>query len=335
MQTSPPDLTTYLLQKKPPRVFITSHINSDPDGFCSAAALGEYFQRLLPNSQFSLYFDSLTKLSSKIAKSLDLTYHNTPDQTPNLWIVTDTSNPSQIGSIEKYFSPEIEVIVIDHHGESSSSFKPHPMNYCHSSSSAGELAYELLQPKIQPLNSLEATLILTAIVYDTRRFLLAQPKTMNIVSSLINSGADYTRVIKLLQQEMDLSERMARLKAAQRVEFFQCNGWIIAQTHVSAFEASAARALINLGADVAFGLAMRPNEVRISARASQSFYSSTGIRLDQDILSLIGSIIGGSIGGHPTAAGANGSKNGIEALKTVLAELQRRITEKNLFRQEA
>jgi len=163
------------------------------------------------------------------------------------------------------------------------------------------------------------------ILYDTRRFTLVSNETFAVVMDLLRAGANYGKALELLRTTMDKSEKIARLKAAQRATLHKIRDWIIVTSHVSTYEASACRAFIDLGADVAFVVAEKDNEVRISARAAQEFYEKTSINLAK-IMEKVGKVIGGVGGGHATAAGANGIKNGEEGLKEALKILKEEIS---------
>ena len=111
---------------------------------------------------------------------------------------------------------------------------------------------------------------------------------------------------------MDESERIARLKASRRVKLLKTGDWIVAFSHVSAYQASAARALIMLGAHVAVVAGQRGDTLRISLRASNDFYEKTKVHLGRDIAKPLGEYMRGMGGGHSVSAGANG-KGDIEA----------------------
>ncbi len=66
------------------------------------------------------------------------------------------------------------------------------------------------------------------------------------------------------------------------------DNWIIAFSHVSAFEASAARALVDLGAHVAAVAGEKGGGVEISLRCTREFTEKTGIHLGRDIAKLVG-----------------------------------------------
>ncbi|MFW9932966.1 MAG: DHH family phosphoesterase, partial [Candidatus Thorarchaeota archaeon] len=127
----------------------------------------------------------------------------------------------------------------------------------------------------------------------------------------------------------DRSERIARLKAASRLLVHTIGDWVIVTAKIGAYEASACRGLIDLGADVAIvGGKPAKDVVRISARSTNEFYQETGINLGTDIMEPLGELIDGKGGGHPNAAGANGTRNRKKALLQSV-ELIRKILEQN------
>jgi bifunctional oligoribonuclease and PAP phosphatase NrnA len=91
------------------------------------------------------------------------------------------------------------------------------------------------------------------------------------------------------------------------------NDWIIALSNVSAYQASAARALIDLGAHVAAVAGKKDNspEIEISMRCNREFSEKTGIHLGKDVAKPLGQYLQGEFlqgmgGGHAMAAGVNG-----------------------------
>jgi phosphoesterase RecJ-like protein len=144
--------------------------------------------------------------------------------------------------------------------------------------------------------------LLTGIVFDSQNFRLADCRTIATVSLLCTLGAEIAPSRKLLFLPKERSETIARLKGAQRSKFEEINGWIVARSHVSSFQASVARALIELGADFAAVAGSQERGKTIcSLRATQNFVDKTGIELASKFLPQVklNSDLGG---GHPTAA---------------------------------
>ena len=129
----------------------------------------------------------------------------------------------------------------------------------------------------------------------------------------------------MLSLPMDPSERIARLKACQRAKLMKIDDWIIALSHVSAFQASAARALISLGADLAVVAGQVDDAVRISLRCTNEFHEKTGIHLGRDIAKPLGDYLHGMGGGHSISAGVNGVGDVEAALKKCVRILREKI----------
>jgi nanoRNase/pAp phosphatase (c-di-AMP/oligoRNAs hydrolase) len=129
----------------------------------------------------------------------------------------------------------------------------------------------------------------------------------------------------MLSLPMDFSERVARLKASRRTRLFRVGNWIIALSHVSAYEASAARALVDLGAHVAAVAGSKNGRTEISLRSSLEFNKQTGVHLGRDIAKPLGEYLHGMGGGHATAAGVNGEGDMEIGLKRCIALLKEKL----------
>jgi hypothetical protein len=87
---------------------------------------------------------------------------------------------------------------------------------------------------------------------------------------------------------------------------FYIQDYIIAFSYVSSFEASASKAIVDLGADLSFVIVLeKNNRFRISARAAEPLFTNTSFHLGR-FLAAIGLIFEGSGGGHDGAAGCYG-----------------------------
>ena len=96
------------------------------------------------------------------------------------------------------------------------------------------------------------------------------------------------------------------LKASQRLKLHTVGDWIIATSHLSSFQASAARALLLLGADLAIVVGNDKRKLRVSMRSTERFHKETSIHLGRDIAIPLGEEFEGAGSGHSTAAGVNG-----------------------------
>jgi len=164
------------------------------------------------------------------------------------------------------------------------------------------------QARIKPGRQ-EALALFLGMLYDTRHFILATSKTFETVSKLVKAGVDAEKAIPLLAAPIDNSERIARLKAANRLQLVRIGEWLIVISRVSTYQASAARALTMLGAHVAVVGGEKQGQLRISMRASNDFCQKTGIHLGKNVAKPLEEHVHGMGGGHDTAAGFNGEGN--------------------------
>jgi nanoRNase/pAp phosphatase (c-di-AMP/oligoRNAs hydrolase) len=126
------------------------------------------------------------------------------------------------------------------------------------------------------------------------------------VADLIDAGVNAQEALALLSIPMEESERIARLKASKRIKLLKIGEWLIVLSHVGAYQASAARALISLGAHVVIVAGQKGDKLRISMRASQDFYRKTNFHLGRELAKPLGEHFRGMGGGHAVAAGMNG-----------------------------
>src|SRR3972149_6738160 len=178
-----------------------------------------------------------------------------------------------------------------------------------------EIVYNLYrQLDLKPdLN--EAKALFLGITFDTRHFVLANSSTFKTLSELGDIGVNAQETLSALALPMDFSERVARMKACRRAKLLKIGNWIIALSYVSAYQASAARALVDLGAHMAGVAGQKKEKIEISLRCTREFSQQTGIHLGRDIAKPLGEYLKGMGGGHATAAGVNGIGEGETGLK--------------------
>jgi phosphoesterase RecJ-like protein len=277
------------------------------------------YKNINPTGTSVLACDDVSKLSVQVLQSLspDTEVMSTVQGTFDLVVLLDSNSIQQVGvPFEQYLSDPSRVVIIDHHADDPDILSISENAIVRSDRySTCELLVDIYGELGVQITPRIANLLLTGMLFDTRRFFYADRYTFDSASLLIGWGADYPLCIQSLIIRADRSERIARLKAASRVQLHQIGQWLVVTARVGAFEASACRGLIDLGADVAIvGGKPAKDVVRISSRSTNEFYQSTGISLGTDIMAPIGDIIGGKGGGHANAAGANGVKERKAAL---------------------
>jgi phosphoesterase RecJ-like protein len=301
-------------------LLILGHQNADPDAICSMVAFKFLFHTLNPKGTSSLACNDISRLGVQVIHNFapDVKMADTIADDFDLIVLLDTNSKHQIGPrLNDLLTDPSRTLVIDHHEHNPNIHKLAEHTLIDSSkSSTCEIMFRLILDLKVQLDETTANLLLTGIIFDTRRFFYADADTLTTVTSLIQAGADYQACVNSLIIKPDRSERIARLKAAGRLKIHNIDEWIIVTSKVGAFEASSCRSLIDLGADVAIvGGIPSKGVVRISARSTKEFHSKTGVSLGSDVMENLGEIIDGEGGGHSNAAGANGKKNLEKALK--------------------
>jgi len=295
------------------------HQNADPDALCAMIAFSRLYLNLNPTGSPTLMADDLSRLSTQVMNYFNLndTILEEPHTQFDLVVLLDTNSVFQLGPrFQDIPSEPAKTIIIDHHEPTSEAETISEQRIVkHDRFSTCEIIAQLYDEFDIPMDPNTADLLMTGIIFDTRRFLYTDIQTLQIVISLIQKGAQYENCIKSLQIQPNRSERIARLKAAGRVVVHLLGEWIVVSSTINAFEASACRSLIEMGADVAIvGGKPAKDIVRLSSRSTTEFYHKTGINLGTDIMEPIGEVIQGKGGGHANAAGANGKKNLKKAL---------------------
>ena len=232
-------------------------------------------------------------------------------------VLLDTNTVQQLGELaEPVSKSSAPIVVVDHHS-------PHPETIekvklaitKEESSSTCEVVYDFFKQADLKPNGDEAKALFLGIAFDTRHFVLANSSTLRTISELCDLGVNPQETLTLLSLPMDFSERIARIKSCKRAKLLKLNGWIIAFSHVSSYQASVARAIVDLGAHAAAVAGKRDDTVDVSFRCTREFNKETGIHLGRDIAKPLGESLKGMGGGHAAAAGASGIGTVEEGLK--------------------
>lgn len=295
------------------RILLLCHHNADPDSICAAYAVQALSEVLDTSVESDIFLPGgASSLSRRIMEELGIVVIEDPNvDDADVLVVLDTATLRQLDEWgEVVASADAPIVLIDHH-------HPHPETSSiaslslvdEASSSTCEIVYQLyegygLTPSIRVAKAL-----LAGIAYDSKHFSIGTTRTLRSVSQLLEIDGPLEEVISFLTPEWDRSERIARLKAAQRMQLHEVGGWTIATSHLSSFQASAARAFLGLGADVAVVAGRDKKKLRASIRATGQFHMETSIHLGRDIAMPLGEEFGGAGSGHATAAGVNGEGN--------------------------
>ncbi len=161
--------------------------------------------------------------------------------------------------------------------------------------------------------------LLTGIAFDSKFFSIGDAKMFQRVSNLLKITGEISVISNLMKSTYSYSEKIARIKSAQRGKVHKIKSWVIVTSEISSYQASGARGLISLGADLAIVAGAKKDKFRASLRSTQKFYQDTSINLGH-IAKELGKTLNGGGSGHPTAAGLNG-RGEIEELFTKMLEI--------------
>ncbi len=310
------------------RAAILCHHNADPDAVCSAYALSRMLEALRPGLTTICYAaQGVSKLSKRILEYLGFPFSDEVDLSEaDVMFMVDTNNIEQLEELKDEVARragEIPLIVIDHHARHPDTEELAALYIVDErASSTCEMIVGFYEELGLELDTKTAEALFLGIAYDTRHLVFASADTFLAVAKLVRAGARPRKLFPLLSMEMDFSERVARLKACSRARIYRFGDWLVAFSHVSAFQASAARALLSLGAHLAIVAGEKDDRLRVSMRATEEFASKTGIHLGRDLARPLGQRIRGMGGGHALSAGANGEGEPEEALHICLELLK-------------
>ena len=309
------------------RIIVMGHKITDVDAL--GAAIGIYRAgRTIGKQVHIVVNDPTTSIKPLMAGFID-----NPEYTPDMFIdsetaqqladnntvviVVDTNKPSYT-ECQELLSLTKTIVVLDHHRRGSEVISNAVLSYVEPyASSTCEMVSEILQYFADglKLRSIEADCLYAGIIIDTNNFTTrAGVRTFEAAAFLKRSGADITRVRKLLRDNIDSYK--ARAEAVRNAEIYR-DHFAIALCPSEGLEsptvvgAQAANELLNISdVKASFVLTRYNDEIYISARA-----------IDEINVQVMMEKLGG--GGHLNIAGAQ-MKTPVEDAKK---ELQRVIDE--------
>jgi phosphoesterase RecJ-like protein len=327
------EITRILDESNAHLVVLLCHHNADPDAICSSYAFASLLRRLRPGIQSEIgAAQGISRLSKHILEYLSIEVKTQPSiEKADAIVLLDTNTIQQLDNLaERVKHSKAPLIVIDHHAAHPETERLAKLCITNEeASSTCEIIYNLFKETGITANVNEAKALFLGITFDTRHFILANSSTLKTVAELIDAGVNAQEALAMLSLPMDFSERVARLKACRRVKLFKIGNWIIAFSHVSAYQASAARSMIEIGAHVAAVAGQKNENIEISLRCVREFQEKTGIHLGKDIAKPLGEYLHGMGGGHSTAAGVNGVGDVETGLKRCLRLLKEKLANHN------
>jgi phosphoesterase RecJ-like protein len=322
-------LLKILRDSKASFILLLCHRSADADAICSAYALQCLLKRFLPDAVFEVGCpQGVNKPSKLLLERMPITVNMKPNiESAEVIIFLDLNTFDQLdqvaNAIRKSPAPKI---IVDHHYPSPDTDKICKLCIIdHDAAANCEIVYRLFkQAKVKP-DASEAKALFIGIAFDTRHFALANASTFNIVASLVERDIDVQATLQEFALPIDTSERLAKLKACKRARIERVNGWIIALSHVSAYQAPAAKSLVDLGAHAAAVAGDKGGKIEVSLRCTRQFSEQAGINLGKDIAAPLGEFLNGVGGGHAMAAGVSGTGEIDPTLKQCLVLFKQRI----------
>jgi len=323
------DILHVLEDTKASFVLLLCHRSADADAICSAYALQGLLKRFLPDVVFEIGCpQGVNKPAKQLFEHLPIAVNLKPNiESAETIVLLDMNTVEQLDEtadvIKKSSAPKI---IIDHHAPNAETMQICKVCIVDEKAAANcELIYRLFSQAEAEPNLNEAKALFVGIAFDTRHFALANSSTFEIIAKLVATGIDVQPTLALFAQPIDLSERVAKLKACKRAKIVKVESWIIALSHVSAYQASAAKALVDLGAHMAAVAGKKSGKVELSLRCTRQFNELAGVHLGVDIATPLGEFLGGVGGGHAMASGVSGKGEIQQALKQCLVLIKQKI----------
>lgn len=301
-------------------IVLVMHSQADPDAVGAAIGLAHLIRSINPNLMIRTLEPTLSTLGHKLLEFSN--YHLEAIEinqitSPTLFVFLDTNiiDPRLI-------APKKQFAIIDHHIRIPLEVEVAFDYQLDSFRATTEIIASWYYNEDFPLTQEVIKGLLAGIIFDTRRFLHADRDLFDCVNFLLRNNSEiYLETMKLFTSSRTKSEKLACIKAAQRMKRIHLNNKILLFSYVSSFEAAAARSLISLGGDIAIVIANRKQETRISLRTTLGLPNETGVSLGRDIIPELINQFGGTGGGHDSAAGYNAPLIEIKTVKRFLFQL--------------
>jgi phosphoesterase RecJ-like protein len=285
------------------RTLVLSHRNADIDALGSSIALALMFPNVTVGAVESLSRGAqnlLRNFEGRLEVLVDPPVDD--DMAPYDRIVfVDTANPTQVEPYDRFLS---SAIVIDHHVENHALASVNPRYVCDATSpSCAQLVHRLAMDAGAEVGRDAALALVAGILADTERFRIAPNSALRDALAIMDEGElELIDVIAAIERPVyERSQVIANLKAARRLEHFVVGPFILARTRVGAFEASVARHLVAMGADVALVASEDGGTISVTGRASRRALDA-GFHLGM-FFQTLAERTGGDGGGHRGAAG--------------------------------
>ena len=301
-------------------IVLVMHSQADPDAVGAVIGLTHLIRVTNPNLMIRTLEPTLSVLGQNLLRFSDFHLDAIDINqiiSPALFVFLDTNY------IDPHLStPNRQFAIIDHHVHIPLEVEVEFNYQLNSFRATAEIIASWYYNEKISLTQQVIKGLLAGIIYDTRRFLNADRDLFECINFLLRNNSNiYHETMKLFTSSRTQSEKLACIKSAQRMKRLHINNKILLFSHVSSFEAAAARSLITLGGDITIVVANRKKETRVSLRTTLGFPKETGISLGKDIIPELINQFGGTGGGHDSAAGFNAPLLELKTIKQFLFQL--------------
>ncbi len=296
-------------------VNVVAHRYADLDSYGSALGMAELLRSwgksptlVCPEGVSA----KVRHVASRIGHTVDCADHAAERPT----ILVDVGGAAQLSGVPL----GRPLVVVDHHSHPDERLvRSADLSIRKGYPSSSEIVVELLmEAGVRPTPQ-TAMLLLLGILEDTGKLSRATARTLGLASYLLEYlGIRLGDAVALVQEGSPAdSERVAQIKAAMRMQVFRVGDKLVCISHVGSFEASAAKALLGLGCDIAMVLKSGGEETRLVVR-------SRGVPVG-GLARYVADRLGWEAGGHDTAsvaiARARHSKRELKGYARIIARL--------------
>ena len=298
------------------KILLLAHAGADIDSIASAGAL--YFSLKNKKNACIGVPDHINQSAAAFAKNMHIPFKINPSfEGFDFILAFDFCGLEMAGTQkEKIKNFGGEIFVFDHHKKTNNPVAWQKNSLIEEKAvSATEVVYSWLAKSRVKLNKKSAACIACGVIVDSAGFHVADHNTFRIMAKVVEkSKLSFSGLVSLFEVSRDISEKIAKLKAARRVRIFKSFDNLIAFSNVGSFESSSAMSLVFLGAGIAFVGSGQGGKILVSARAKNSVIEKTGFDLVKHVFVPLQEKFGGSGGGHCGAAAFNCEGKNLEKI---------------------
>ena len=293
-------------ESKGMKAAITFHSVADTDSVASANAMATYFENSTIVNPDYITKNAMTLLKKYAGQRIKMAEKIPEDA--DLIVLVDVNNFEDCGNLaEELASTGKKILIIDHHSPKKIENRNVTAFNDESYNSASSIVYELLESIGHKIEADTAKLLAAGIIADSAQFKNSTPRTFIEIGQLLAlSNSDYASLSDEFHH-VPYYARSAAIADLFKSEVVIKNNFIFIYGETTTHANVLADKAIDIGADVSLFVSKKDDEISFSARLRPPLDKQTGIHLGA-IMKNLGTIIGGSGGGHPCAAGAYGPK---------------------------